>query len=136
MMFPSCKSSDDCEHLLNNDLSEWGPDAERPDHIPTLIPRQESLRDFVSALKKRARFAAVLGKTRHLEMIASELFLGPITISIDDDPELDDKRYVVVHVEAKGSAEEMVARRRKWYKLTQQLLGAECELVQLSITIS
>src|SRR5580704_15907826 len=57
-----------------------------------------NLETFVSALRGKARFAAAIGKIPQLHAIASELFLGSIDVDIDEDPEIDGKRYVVIRV--------------------------------------
>ncbi|HVA50177.1 MAG TPA: hypothetical protein VNH11_27680 [Pirellulales bacterium] len=81
------------------------------------------------------RFAIAVGRMPELVTIASELFLGQITVDTGEDPEIDDKRYVVVHVETQQPIEEVAKRRGQWYHLTHRLLGRECELVCLAITV-
>ena len=90
---------------------------------------------FTSALKKQARLAAAVGKAPQLKAIARELFLGKVQILIEDDPEITDKHYVVVDVEATGDLKEIASRRREWYNLTGVFLGPEAELVQLVVTV-
>jgi hypothetical protein len=134
MMFPSCDFAEHIRFLSDEpdecDLSEVGRSGR-----PLTPPRRENLQDFVSALKRKVRFAVAVGKVPQLTMIASELFLGSIAVSIEADPELEDKLYVVIHVEATGPIAAVAGRRKEWYNLTHKLLGAECELVQLSITV-
>lgn len=97
--------------------------------------RPERLYEFVTALKQQARLATAVGKSPQLRAIASELFLGDISIEIEDDPEIEGRRYVVISVESDLPTAEVAKRRKEWYNMTNVLLGRECELVQLSVTV-
>jgi hypothetical protein len=110
-------------------------DSVQPDSVAMEEPRRESYHGFESLLKREAQLDVAIGKIPQLEAIACELFPGRVAIAIEEDPEIDDKRYVVVQVEATEPIEEVATRRKQWYNRTHQLLGPECELVQLAVLI-
>lgn len=84
---------------------------------------------------RTARLATVVGKLPQLQAIASELFLGEISVAMEDDPEIEGKQYVVIQVQERQPIEWIAARRKEWYHLTHKLLGQDCEFVQLAITV-
>ncbi|MEX2139408.1 MAG: hypothetical protein WD894_09110 [Pirellulales bacterium] len=127
------------------DLGCEDEERERPDFRAELFDErsvpvseravQASAASFLRLLRRRARLASVLGKVPMLRAIASELFLGEIDIYIETDPEIENTQYVVVDVRARGDIKEIANRRKEWYNLTGKLLGNECELVQLAVTV-
>jgi hypothetical protein len=66
--------------------------------------------------------------------IASEVFGGQVSSAIEDDPEIENKRYIVIHVQAQQLTD-AAAHRKEWYSLTRKILGRQCDLVLLAITI-
>jgi hypothetical protein len=81
-----------------------------------------------------ANLSSVVSKIPRLRTLASELFLGDVSIDIESDPDLG-KHFVVVSVEAMASIEEVGRRRKEWYNQTEVLLGTDCELVRLVVAV-
>lgn len=126
-LWPECEGSEDEQH------SAASFDRESPRRM--IEAGRLNSGAFISALRKQARFAAVVGKISKFRAILSELFLGEIKIEFEDDPEIPGKQYLVFAVQADGDLKEIAKRRREWYNQTCELLGSEAELVQLVVTV-
>ena len=131
-----------CEDL-EHDQHDWH--NERPIDKAVRLPSRQvrpsiaisipNMVGFLNAMRKKARFAAVMGKLAMLRAFATELFHGDIHIAVEEDPDIGDEQYLVFSVEMRDSLEEVARRRREWYNLTGGLLGSDCELVQLVIAV-
>jgi hypothetical protein len=91
--------------------------------------------EFISALKKQAQYVTVVTQIPLLRAIAEELFLGPIEVAFQVDPEIADAHSIVFNVKAAGDLKEIASLRSAWYARTFGLLGANCDKVRLSIDI-
>ena len=66
--------------------------------------------------------------------ITQELFPGESRVNVESDPEFPEDAYLVVDVQASGTAEEIVNRRSQWHERLRQV-SPECfGNVRLSIT--
>ena len=65
--------------------------------------------------------------------ITEELFGGPASVVIEEDPELPDLRYAVFETAARGSLADVSRLRHEWYDRMAALLGDECEKISLLI---
>lgn len=135
MTLASCGFIDEEDNLSVRSSDESARESSPMPRRQSGQARPERLYDFLTTLKKNARLAIAAGKSPQLLAIASELFVGDISIEIEDDPEIEGKRYLVISVECDLPTEEVAKRRKKWYSVTNALLGRECELVQLSVTV-
>ncbi|HUE72031.1 MAG TPA: hypothetical protein VMP01_14180 [Pirellulaceae bacterium] len=81
------------------------------------------------------RIAAVIDKIPQLHAIASELFLGPVTMEVEEDPEIPGRQCVTISVEVSADLQDVANRRMEWYNHLDKLLGEECELVQIIVNV-
>ena len=129
--------------------SEADIESPSPDHVQedasASIRRQAPCRPaaqtpdftaFLDDVRGRARLASVVGRIPYLRAIASELFLGDIGFEVEEDPEIPGRQCVTVSVELKADLDEVAKRRREWYNHISALLGQDCELVQLIVTVN
>jgi len=79
------------------------------------------------------RLARVMPKVPEIRAIIGDLFPGPIEMEIEEDPEIEDWRYLTFSVETQEDLPEVRDRRAEWYRLSGELLGRNCDLVFLHV---
>jgi hypothetical protein len=117
------------------DTEQYVPKPSRQANEPRSVQIGCELKEFVDALRRQAKLAIVVGKIGHLRVFASELFLGPIRIDVEEDPEVAGRITVVFNVESKDDVQTVSRHRREWHKRIDRLLGSACEFVQLVIVV-
>jgi hypothetical protein len=99
----------------------------------TSTPSANSLSASVPVILPHDRLAAVMDKAPQLTQIAADLFASKVEVEVEEDPEIEGRRYVVFSVETKEGITEVANRRREWFRLTGALLGIDEELVHLFV---
>ena len=79
------------------------------------------------------RLAAILPRIPEIKALVAELFPGSIEVEIEEDPEIDGRRYLVFRVETRESVPVVSARRGTWYHMKGNLLGDDCDLACLDV---
>lgn len=94
-------------------------------NAPVLIPRREETYE--------ERLARVMPKIPEIRAIIGSLYPGPIEMETEEDPEIEDRRYLVFSVETREDVPEVRNRRAQWRRLAGDLLGVDYELVFLNV---
>jgi hypothetical protein len=81
------------------------------------------------------RLSSVIARAPQLEVIAAKLFSGTVSSRIEEDAENPESKYLVVQVDTHDDLESIARSRRNWNKQTLDLLGDECDLVMLAVTV-
>ena len=81
----------------------------------------------------QTQLAFVTTKIPELRAILADLFPGPMEVEIDEDPEIEGKRYLVFQVETCKSVQDVLALRGQWYRMKDDLLGEHCDLACLEV---
>jgi len=100
--------------------------ASTPSQAAPLVP-------YTGSLPKPDRLAVVMDKLPQLTSIAAQLFPGEVTVEVEEDPEIEGRRYVVFSVETKDDTKAVANRRLEWFRLTSALLGDDEDLVHLFV---
>lgn len=79
--------------------------------------------------------AGVIDHIPELLKIASELFPGEVSYSIESDAELPDEHYVVFDVSSADSYAELSKREFEWYQRAFALLGTCSDKVRLFVGV-
>ena len=72
-------------------------------------------------------------KIPEIRAIVGSLFPGRIEMEIEEDPEIEGRRYFVFTVETREDVPEVRERRTQWRRLLGELLGIDYELVFLNV---
>jgi hypothetical protein len=84
-----------------------------------------------ATLSNDVRLQRVLERVPQLSEIAVQLFPGTISAEVEEDPEIEDWKYVVFTVHAPSDLNEVMRRHLEWFRLTAELLGDDVDLVHL-----
>ena len=93
--------------------------------LPTVV-RPDAVADFATRL-------GVSQGLSDLDLATRAIFAGPVSVEVDEDPEITDCSYFVFHVRDAGSPLENTRRRREWYKVSSDLLPSHEDKLRLTI---
>jgi hypothetical protein len=84
--------------------------ATQTDYLPTVTPE-------IVAFAADHKVAAYL---QPMLQMTSQVFQGrPMTVSLDEDPDIADDQHIIIDVDVTGlSAEQMFERQQHWLKLS------------------
>jgi hypothetical protein len=96
------------------------------------------LEERVQALEKRLDPVAAIGAPSDLSglmadvvRITQELFPGPVSLGVIDDPEYPQDRFTVIEAQASGPAEDVVQRQAEWHRRVLRL-SPSCSALRLT----
>ena len=67
--------------------------------------------------------------------ITRELFSDPIKVAEEEDPEIENERYVVFHVAVSGNPREIINRQREWHRKVIACAGDEARCFRISLDV-
>jgi hypothetical protein len=103
--------------------------------LEALAQRIDALEHRLAPAVQRGTLTASLSPWMpNVKRITEELFPGPLTCSVESDPEYPGDTYVVISVESTGEMSDVVRRRREWHERIRALSPDLFGKLRLSIS--